>query len=71
VRTTRRRTPNFRRFIITGTLLGFVVGAVIAVAGDSAPDYSAGSQIGFFGVLFGALGALLSALFAVLLDRRP
>ncbi len=64
------RTPNFLRFIITGALVGFVFGAFVAVAGEGTPDYSSGSQIGFFGVLFAALGALLAALLAVLMDRR-
>lgn len=64
------RTPNFLRFIVTGALVGFVVGTVVAIVGEGAPDYSLGSQIGFFGVLFAALGALLAALLAVLVERR-
>ncbi len=70
VRSAPPRTPNFLRFIITGALVGFVVGAYVAVAGDGTPDYSAGSQIGFFGVLFAAIGALLAALLAVLIAPR-
>lgn len=67
---TRRRTPQFRRFIVTGALLGFVLGFLIAVVGDPAPNYAAGSQIGYFGVMGACLGALIAALVAVLLDRR-
>jgi hydroxyethylthiazole kinase-like sugar kinase family protein len=68
---THRRTPQFRRIIVTGALVGFVVGAFVSLAGDSATGYSGGSQLGFFGVLFAALGAFLAALVAVLIDRRP
>ena len=64
------RTPNFLRFIVTGAVVGFVVGVVVAVVSDNAPDYSLGSQISFFGVLFAGVGALLAALFAVLVERR-
>ncbi len=66
----RPRTPNFRRFIVTGALVGFVVGVFVAVGGGDTPDYSGGAQLGFFGLLFAALGAFLAALLAVLADRR-
>ncbi len=68
---TRRRTPQFRRIIVTGALVGFVVGVFVALAGDGVNGYSASTEVGFFGVLFAALGAFLAALFAVLVDRRP
>ena len=64
------RTPNYLRFIVTGAVLGFVVGVVIALVGDTAPDYSLGSQVSFFGVLCGGLGALGAALVAVFAERR-
>ena len=65
------RTPNYLRFIVTGAILGFVAGAVFSLVGESAPDYSSGAQVAFFGVIFGGIGALLAALLAVLLERRP
>jgi MFS family permease len=67
----RTRTPNYLRFIVTGAIIGFIVGVVIAFAGEATPDYSAGAQLGFFGVVFGGLGALLAGVVAVLLERRP
>ena len=64
------RTPNYLRFIVTGAILGFVVGAVVSLVGEAAPNYSSGSQIAFFGVMFAGIGALLAGLLAVLLERR-
>jgi MFS family permease len=71
VRPAPPRTPNYLRFIVTGAILGFVVGAVFSLVGEAAPDYSSASQIAFFGVMFAGIGALLAGLLAVLLERRP
>ncbi len=68
--TERRRTPNVKRFIVTGVVLGFFAGAAVAVIGDPAPSYAASSQLGYLGVVGAFLGALLAAVLAVLLDRR-
>jgi hypothetical protein len=65
------RTPNYLRFIVTGAIVGFLVGTVFSLVGESATDYSAMSQIAFFGVICAGLGALLAGLLAVLLERRP
>ena len=71
VRPAPPRTPNYLRFIVTGAVLGFAVGAVFSLVGEGAPDYSSGAQIAFFGVMFAGIGALLAGLLAVLLERRP
>lgn len=65
-----RRSPNFTRFIVTGAVLGFVAGAVIAVLNESAPGYDEGSAMLYIGVFGATLGAVLAGLLAVLLDRR-
>ncbi|MDQ2757933.1 MAG: hypothetical protein M3Y71_15500 [Actinomycetota bacterium] len=67
---TRRSTPDFKRWLGTGALLGFFVGFVIAMVSDRAQNYSAGSQVGYLGVMLAFLGALLAGLVAVLVDRR-
>ena len=66
----RRRTPNIKRFLITGVVLGFLAGAAVAVIGDPTPSYAASSQLGYLGVMGAALGVLLAGVVAVLLDRR-
>jgi ABC-type transport system involved in cytochrome c biogenesis permease subunit len=65
-----RRTPNFTRFIATGAILGFVVGAVAALVGDQAPGLSENSAMFYIGVFGAAIGAVLGALVAVAFDRR-
>jgi hypothetical protein len=56
---------------VTGAIIGFLGGAIFSLVGEAAPDYSSGAQIAFFGVIFGGIGALLAAVLAVLLERRP
>ncbi|MEO7060163.1 MAG: hypothetical protein ABI083_10605 [Lapillicoccus sp.] len=68
--TTRRSAPDFKRWLGTGALLGFLAGFLVAVLGDQAPNYSVGSAVGFLGVMFACLGALLAGVVAVLVDRR-
>lgn len=70
VRSAPPRTPNYLRFIVSGAIVGFVAGAIFALSSDAAANYSAGSEIGYFGVMFGGIGALLAGLLAVLLERR-
>lgn len=73
-----RRTPNFLRFIITGAVLGFVVGAVIAWTGvledttqlQRGYVYGTSDGVGIVGLLFAGIFALVAAVIAVLLDRR-
>ncbi|MBB2894188.1 hypothetical protein [Flexivirga oryzae] len=64
-----RRTPNFLRFIITGAVLGFIVGAIIATSGADADGYSAQTGIVLIGAILAAGGALLAAIVALLLER--
>jgi hypothetical protein len=70
VRSAPPRTPNYLRFIVSGAIIGFIVGAVFSLSGEGAVNYSTGSELGYFGVMFGGLGALLAGLLAVLLERR-
>jgi hypothetical protein len=66
-----RRTPKYTRFIGTGAVIGFIVGAAVAILGAPAPGYGVNTQLGYLGVLGAALGALVAGVVAVLLDRRP
>ncbi len=75
----RRRSPNFARFIITGALVGFVLGGLVAMThaleGNS-PSYPAGytyseyQAVMYLGLLGALLFGLAAAVLAVLLDRR-
>ncbi|MEO3937029.1 hypothetical protein V3N99_09760 [Dermatophilaceae bacterium Soc4.6] len=66
----RRRTPDFKRWIGSGALIGFFVGFVVSMLSDRAQAYSASSEIGYLGIMFAFLGALVAGLVAVLVDRR-
>ena len=74
------RTPQFRRFIVTGALVGFVIGAWVSLSGvfrDPTStvyanyQYSPSAGVGYLGMMGAFLGALLAAIIAILLDRKP
>ena len=64
------RRPNFVAFLISGGLIGLLVGFLFSVFGPAAVGYDASSTLGFLGLLFAALGALVAGIIAVLLDTR-
>ena len=70
------RQPSFLRFIVTGFVLGFLFGALVASRNwfyePSVLDqlqYSDGTMVGFLAMIFGLGGALLAAVVAVLIDQ--
>ena len=65
-----RRTPNFLRFIGTGALVGFVVGALLAVFGEPVSGYSMATQVGYLGVMGACVGGLLAAVVAVFMAPK-
>lgn len=65
-----RRSPRYPRFLVTGALLGFLAGALVAYLGHPVPNYGTGAQLGYFGGLGAGLGALLAGVVAALLDRN-
>jgi hypothetical protein len=67
---TVRRAPKYVPFLILGGLVGVAAAAAVAygLPGDESFDRS--SVFGFFLVVFGAGGAILGAIAALLLDRR-
>jgi hypothetical protein len=64
----RSRTPSFKFFLVTGAVLGFVVGAVVAITGPDASNYSSGTAIGYLGVLGAVIGLALGGGIALLVD---
>ncbi len=70
------RRPRFLAFILTGAVIGFVIGASLATFGwfdDPSPlrlsDYGPSAGIGYLGFLGAGLAALLAGVVAVLADR--
>ena len=68
-RKTRKR-PNFAAFLISGALIGLLLGFLVSVFGPAASSYDASSPAGFLGLIFAGLGALVAGILAVLLDAR-
>ena len=71
------RRPRFLPFIVTGAVLGFVVGAALSLFGwfeDSDPtiasNYAPTAGAGYLGILGAVLFGLLAAVVAVVVDRR-
>jgi hypothetical protein len=67
---TVRRAPKYVPFLILGGLVGVAVAAVVAYGLPGDESFDRGSVFGFFLVMFGAGGAILGAVTALLLDRR-
>lgn len=74
----RAKSPNFFRFIISGALLGFLVGGALVLTGVLGPEkapptgytYGPTDGLGIVSLLFAGLFAIVAAVIAVLLDRR-
>lgn len=71
------RRPRFLPFILTGAVLGFVIGAAVALGGwfadpdpTVASNYAPTAGAGYLGMVGALLGGLLAAVVAVLVDRR-
>lgn len=66
-----RRPPRFSAFLLTGALAGLLIGFLLNVSGPVDARYDASATLGFLGLIFAGLGALVGGLVAVLLDRQP
>jgi hypothetical protein len=67
---TVRRAPKYVPFLILGALVGFLVAAGVAYGLPGDEEFDRGAVFGFFLVTFGAGGAILGAVAALLLDWR-
>ena len=69
------RTPNFMRFLVTGAVLGLIVGGWLGLREPGGPSYTVaktydvGTAVLFLGVLGAFLGAGIAGIVALLLDR--
>ncbi len=63
------RRPNFTAFLITGGLVGLVIGFLLSLRQPD-PRYDASAALGFLGLIGAGLGVLTGGVIAVLLDRR-
>lgn len=69
------RIPNYKRFLITGALLGLAIGVFFGLREPGGPDYVSAMQVdngeatAFLGALGAFLGAGIAGVLAILLDR--
>ncbi|MGO0577847.1 hypothetical protein [Ornithinimicrobium panacihumi] len=56
-----RRRPSLSRFVISGALLGFIIGGLVGFFGPDAPNSSLTQEV----ILLGMVGALLTGALAV------
>ena len=63
------RIPNFKRFLITGAVLGFIVGAAISILGDEVQGYTTTTGALYIGALGAFLGTGVAGVIGILLDR--
>jgi hypothetical protein len=66
---TRRRSPRYLRFLVSGGLVGVIVSLVLTVARAGQVEQPLYLFL-YLGLLLGAIGALLGGLAAVLLEGR-
>lgn len=67
---TVRRAPKYVPFLILGAVAGAAAAAAVAYGLPGDESFDRGSVFGFFLVMFGAGGAVLGAVAALVLDRR-
>jgi cytochrome bd-type quinol oxidase subunit 2 len=60
--------PNFTRFLITGAVLGLIVGALIGGFGTHAPNYDSGTEVAYLAAFGLFIGLGLAGLVAIGLD---
>ncbi|GAA5020188.1 hypothetical protein GCM10023258_08680 [Terrabacter aeriphilus] len=65
----RPRIPNFKRFLVTGAVLGFIVGAVISLLGDEVQGYTTTTGALYIGALGAFVGTGLAGVLGIVLDR--
>ena len=66
-----RRAPNIPAFLLTGGVVGLVLGILVAVMGHPDGRYDVPAALAFFGLIGAAFGVLIGGIIAVLLDRKP
>ena len=69
------RIPNYKRFLLTGALIGFAVGIWFGLREPGGPSYhetvqySMTTAVAFLAALGALLGAGVAGVLAILLDR--
>ena len=65
-----RRSPRFTSFLVTGGVVGLLLGFFLSLVGHPDTRYGSTAALGFLGLVGALLGVLAGGVIAVLLDRR-
>jgi hypothetical protein len=65
-----RRAPRYRRFGLTGALIGVIAGVILALSFPVASNYSMQTIAGYFAAILGLIGTVLGLGLSVLIERR-
>ncbi|WP_226345581.1 hypothetical protein [Agilicoccus flavus] len=65
-----RRSVNYRAFLLTGAVVGLLLGLAFDAITPQAPAVTATSAAAYVAVIGALLGTLVGAIVALLLDRR-
>jgi hypothetical protein len=65
-----RRAPRYGSFVVTGAVIGVVLGLVLSLSRPSTGQFSQNSVIGYVAAILGLTGALAGAAVAVMFERR-
>jgi len=66
----QHRKPKFSAFLLTGALVGLLIGFLLSISGPVDARYDASAALGFLGLICAGLGLLAGGIIAVLLDKR-
>ncbi|NMM21918.1 MAG: hypothetical protein HHJ11_00175 [Phycicoccus sp.] len=64
------RQPRFTAFLVTGGVVGLLIGVFLSLVGHADTRYDSATAVGFLGLICALLGVLVAGVIAVLLDRR-
>jgi hypothetical protein len=72
VQVTIRRAPKYAPFVLTGAIIGLLIGGAFAVLGpdDTSTSFSGRTALGYLGAIGIVLGGIIGAGVAVLIERR-
>ena len=63
------RRPRFTSFLVTGGVVGLLIGVFLSLVGHPDTRYDSATALGFLGLICALLGVLAGGVIGVLLDR--
>lgn len=66
---TYRVAPSITGFVVAGILMGFLASFLSTLLGPGSEQYTFGAVFGVLAIIFGAAGAALGAIIALILDK--